>query len=93
MKRPSAFIRLIALPVLLLAVWAGCSRQTAVNEDALYMAGAIELYPGFAEAYYNRGMILLGLKDTRKGFLDMSRAGELGIEEAYGLISRLSGIR
>ena len=54
---------------------------------------AIELYPGFAEAYYNRGMILLGLKDTRKGFLDMSRAGELGIEEAYGLISRLSGIR
>ena len=54
---------------------------------------AMELHPGFAEAYYNRGMILLGLKDTRKGFLDMSRAGELGIEEAYGLISRLSGIR
>lgn len=51
---------------------------------------AIELYPGFAEAYYNRGMILLGLKDTRKGFLDMSRAGELGIEEAYALITRLS---
>ena len=45
MKRPSAFIRLIALPVLLLAVWAGCSRQTAVNEDALYMAGDIEIYP------------------------------------------------
>ena len=45
MKRPSAFIRLIALPVLLLAVWAGCSRQAAVNEDALYMAGDIEIYP------------------------------------------------
>lgn len=54
---------------------------------------AIDLYPGFAEAYYNRGMILLGLKDTRKGFLDMSRAGELGIEEAYALISRLGGIK
>ncbi len=54
---------------------------------------AIELYPAFAEAYYNRGMILLGLKDTRKGFLDMSRAGELGIDEAYGLIKRLSGLR
>ncbi|MDE7356321.1 MAG: tetratricopeptide repeat protein [Rikenellaceae bacterium] len=52
---------------------------------------AIELYPDFAEAYYNRGMILLWLKDSRKGFLDMSRAGELGIEEAYKLMSRMAG--
>ncbi len=41
------------------------------------------LNPSFAEAYYNRGVIQIFMKDTRKGCLDLSKAGELGILEAY----------
>lgn len=49
---------------------------------------AIELYPGFAEAYYNRGLVQIYMKDTRKGCLDVSKAGELGIKEAYTVLKR-----
>ena len=47
---------------------------------------AIELNPAFAEAYYNRGLVQIYLKDTRKGCLDMSKAGELGMPEAYKVL-------
>ncbi len=49
---------------------------------------AIELNPFFAEAYYNRGVIQIFMKDTRKGCLDLSKAGELGITEAYETLKR-----
>lgn len=49
---------------------------------------AIELNPAFAEAYYNRGVIQIFMKDTRKGCLDLSKAGELGILEAYEVLKR-----
>ena len=49
---------------------------------------AIELNPNFAEAYYNRGIIQIFMKDTRKGCLDISKAGELGIVEAYEVLQR-----
>ena len=49
---------------------------------------AIELNPSFAEAYYNRGVVQIFMKDTRKGALDISKAGELGIEEAYEVLKR-----
>ncbi|MDR2894999.1 MAG: tetratricopeptide repeat protein [Alistipes sp.] len=49
---------------------------------------AIELNPHFAEAYYNRGLVQIYMKDTRKGYLDISKAGELGIPAAYELINR-----
>ena len=52
---------------------------------------AIELFPNFAEAYYNRGLVQIYLKDTRKGALDVSKAGELGIEEAYEVLRRYGG--
>ncbi len=44
---------------------------------------AIELYPNFGDAYYNRGLVQIYMKDTRKGCLDISKAGELGVKEAY----------
>ncbi|WP_418175325.1 tetratricopeptide repeat protein [Alistipes ihumii] len=47
---------------------------------------AIELNPSFGEAYYNRGLIQIYLKDTRKGCLDMSKAGELGVADAYKVL-------
>ncbi|MEG1554287.1 MAG: tetratricopeptide repeat protein [Rikenellaceae bacterium] len=50
---------------------------------------AIEIDHQFAEAYYNRGLIQLYLKDSRKGYLDISRAGELGLTEAYTKLREL----
>ena len=47
---------------------------------------AIALDPGLAEAYFNRGSVQIYMKDTRKGLLDISKAGELGIGEAYDLL-------
>ncbi len=51
---------------------------------------AIELYPNFAEAYFNRGLVQIYMKDTRKGLLDLSKAGELGIKEAYQVLKAYS---
>ena len=48
---------------------------------------AIELNPDFAEAYYNRGLVQIYMKDTRKGCLDVSKAGELGIAQAYRVLN------
>ncbi|MFI3289406.1 MAG: tetratricopeptide repeat protein [Rikenellaceae bacterium] len=53
---------------------------------------AIELYPGFAEAYYNRGVVQIMMKDTRKGCIDLSKAGELGIDNAYKLLQKYSSM-
>ncbi|MDR1671484.1 MAG: tetratricopeptide repeat protein, partial [Alistipes sp.] len=49
---------------------------------------AIDLNPHFAEAYYNRGLVQIYMRDTRKGYLDISKAGELGISAAYELINK-----
>ncbi|MBO7396595.1 MAG: tetratricopeptide repeat protein [Bacteroidales bacterium] len=49
---------------------------------------ALELYPYLAEAYFNRALVLIYLKDKEKGCIDLSKAGELGIEEAYPAITR-----
>mgnify|MGYP000426645600 FL=1 len=53
---------------------------------------AIELNPAFAEAYYNRGLVQIFMKDTRKGCLDMSKAGELGIPEAYEILKQYTAL-
>ncbi|MFI3286327.1 MAG: tetratricopeptide repeat protein [Rikenellaceae bacterium] len=47
---------------------------------------AIELYPSFGEAYYNRGVVQIFMKDTRKGCIDISKSGELGITKAYDVL-------
>ena len=49
---------------------------------------AIRLYPWMADAYFNRGLVLIYLKDKEKGCIDLSRAGELGAAGAYGVIAR-----
>ena len=47
---------------------------------------AIELDKDMGEAYYNRGLVQIFMKDTRKGCMDLSKAGELGIEMAYDVL-------
>ena len=49
---------------------------------------AIRLYPYLASAYFNRGLVLIYLKDKEKGCIDLSRAGELGERGAYSVIAR-----
>ena len=49
---------------------------------------AIKLYPNMGDAYYNRGLVLIYLKDTEKGCIDLSRAGELGVADSYSVISK-----
>lgn len=49
---------------------------------------AIRLYPNLAEAYYNRGLVQIYVQDREKGCMDLSKAGELGIEDAYGVIKK-----
>ena len=49
---------------------------------------AISLYPYMGDAYYNRGLVLIYLKDKEKGCIDLSTAGELGVPEAYGVITK-----
>ena len=49
---------------------------------------AIRLYPYMGDAYLNRGLALIYLKDMEKGCIDLSRAGELGVADAYGIISK-----
>ncbi|HEY9543701.1 tetratricopeptide repeat protein [Prevotella sp.] len=49
---------------------------------------AISLEPNLAEAYYNRGVcrVLAGRK--KEGISDLSKAGELGIYDAYAILKR-----
>lgn len=47
---------------------------------------ALKLWDSFPEAYYNRGLVQIFMKDTRKGCLDISKAGELGVKEAYTVL-------
>ena len=49
---------------------------------------ALTMAPELAEAYFNRGLVQLLMKDTQKGVMDLSKAGELGIKEAYGILKR-----
>jgi len=49
---------------------------------------AIELYPYMGDAYFNRGLVLIYLKDKEKGCIDLSRAGELGVSDSYSVISK-----
>lgn len=49
---------------------------------------AIEADADFAEAYFNRGLTYIYTDRIEEGIQDLSKAGELGIYQAYNLISR-----
>ena len=64
-----------------------CLSSEHINSIDNY-SKAIELYPYMGDAYFNRGLVLIYLKDKEKGCIDLSRAGELGVEDAYGVIKK-----
>ena len=49
---------------------------------------AIELDADFSEAYFNRGLTYIYTDRVEEGMADLSKAGELGIYQAYNLITR-----
>lgn len=49
---------------------------------------ALEADSDFAEAYFNRGLTRIYIDQVDEGILDLSKAGELGIYQAYNLITR-----
>ncbi|MCD7849956.1 MAG: tetratricopeptide repeat protein [Parabacteroides sp.] len=51
---------------------------------------AIQRDPEFAEAYFNRGLARLSQGDANRGIADLSKAGELGIINAYSIIKRMT---
>ena len=53
-----------------------------------YYHQAIAIDGDFAEAYFNRGLTYIYIGENEKGIADLSKAGELGIYQAYNLISR-----
>ena len=53
-----------------------------------YYTQAIEVDHDFAEAYFNRGLTYVYIGENEKGIADLSKAGELGIYQAYNLITR-----
>ena len=44
-----------------------------------------------AEAYFNRGLALIYMKREAEGIADLSKAGELGIYQAYSIIKQKTG--
>ena len=58
-------------------------------KDAIdYYTKAIAQDGDFAEAYFNRGLTFVYTGENEKGLADLSKAGELGIYQAYNLITR-----
>lgn len=58
-------------------------------KDAIdYYTQAIRLDNDFAEAYFNRGLTYVYIGENEKGLADLSKAGELGIYQAYNMITR-----
>ena len=58
-------------------------------QDAIaYYTRAIAQDADFAEAYFNRGLTYIYIGENDKGLADLSKAGELGIYQAYNLITR-----
>lgn len=51
---------------------------------------AINRNKDFAEAYFNRGLTRLYLGETEQGIFDLSKAGELGMVNAYNIIKRMT---
>ena len=59
--------------------------KSAINS----FSNAIAIDPEFAEAYFNRALTYIYIGETEKGISDLSKAGELGIYQAYNLLKKI----
>lgn len=63
--------------------------QTKAYDRAIDAYGeALSLRPGLAEAYFNRALTLIYIGENALARSDLSKAGELGISEAYAVLKR-----
>jgi hypothetical protein len=49
---------------------------------------AIYYDPNLADAYYNKGLLLILIHQNETACISLSKAGELGILEAYPVIKK-----
>ncbi len=64
-------------------------RQKDYEAAIRHYDDAIRVDADFAEAYFNRGLTYIYIGKHQEGLQDLSRAGELGIYQAYNIITRL----
>ena len=64
-----------------------------INEAIEGFTHVIQENDHFAEAYFNRGILHLLLDDTPHAIPDLSKAGELGIYQAYNIIKKNQNIK
>ena len=64
------------------------NRMKDYNSAIIDYSQAIHLDPELAEAWFNRGLTYIYLDQIDNGCGDLSKAGELGIKSAYGVIKR-----
>ena len=60
--------------------------QKAIDDYTM----AIKYEPSLGEAYYNRALTELYLNKKSQAIKDLSKAGELGIPEAYVVMKRFT---
>lgn len=66
--------------------------QAGNLQDAIAgFSKVLETDDSFAEAYFNRGLLKLLLDDKTTAIADLSKAGELGIYQAYNIIKKNQG--
>ena len=66
------------------------AKAGALSQARLDYNQALSLNKHFAEAYFNRGLLSYSEGKIKEGTSDLSRAGELGLYQAYGLIKRMN---
>ncbi len=62
--------------------------QKEYEAAIVHYTKAIACDNDFAEAYFNRGLTRIYIDQVNEGIADLSKAGELGIYQAYNLITR-----
>ena len=64
------------------------AQEGNINQAIIDFGKVIEINDHFAEAYYNRGLLRLLVDDPNNALPDLSKAGELGIYQAYNIIKK-----
>ncbi|MFA8433314.1 MAG: tetratricopeptide repeat protein [Marinifilaceae bacterium] len=64
------------------------AKSRKLKEALLDYEKVIQMDPHFAQAYYNRGLIYIYQDEKEKAYEDLSKAGELGLLNAYNVIKR-----